>query len=61
MMHHWLSRQLAAGDRAEQIRPSEPGPKNLIGGGPPHWLLISLRPGCRDADPMDLLGECEHL
>jgi ribonuclease P protein component len=29
--------------------------------GAPVWLLISLRPGCAEADPLLLLGECTDL
>jgi ribonuclease P protein component len=25
------------------------------------WLLISLKPGCADAEPAALLGECDQL
>lgn len=28
---------------------------------PPQWLLISLKPGCSERDPEQLLGECSHL
>ncbi|MCT0198764.1 ribonuclease P protein component [Synechococcus sp. CS-1325] len=28
---------------------------------PPQWLLFSLKPGCAEADPEALLGECASL
>ena len=57
LLHDHLLRNLGATPPCpNSAPPPTPSPSP-----PPQWLLISLKPGCNERDPEQLLGECSDL